>query len=58
LRTYRIHLGSANILMEPDNSYLCIVPARGTGDGKVFLPFEDDTKITDPTILAQLGRRA
>ncbi|MGX1479041.1 UNVERIFIED_CONTAM: hypothetical protein RKD50_007849 [Streptomyces canus] len=73
LRTYRIHLSSANILMEPDNSYLCIVPARGKGDGKVFLPFEDDrlsvilskaflladdTKITDPTILAQLGRRA
>ncbi|MEV3910677.1 DUF4132 domain-containing protein [Streptomyces canus] len=71
LRTYRIHLGSANILMEPDNSYLCIVPARGKGGGKVFLPFEDDRlsvvlskaflladdmKITDPTILAQLGR--
>ncbi|WP_330263152.1 DUF4132 domain-containing protein [Streptomyces griseorubiginosus] len=72
LRTYRIHLGSANVLMEPDNSYLCIVPARGRGDGKVFLPFEDDrlsvilskaflladdAGITDRTILAQLGRR-
>ncbi|KQW14147.1 hypothetical protein [Streptomyces sp. Root369] len=49
------------------------IPARGKGDGRVFLPFEDDrlsvirskaflladdTKITDPTILAQLGRRA
>ena len=28
LRTYRIHLGSGNILMEPDNKYLCIVPAQ------------------------------
>jgi hypothetical protein len=51
LRTYKIHLGSGNILMEPDDSYLCIVPARGTGSGstgadggtgKVFLPFEDE----------------
>ncbi|MEU8751037.1 DUF4132 domain-containing protein [Streptomyces chartreusis] len=46
LRTYRIHLGSANILMEPDGSYLCVVPSRrtgtGSGTGKVFLPFEDD----------------
>ncbi|MGW9595108.1 DUF4132 domain-containing protein [Streptomyces chartreusis] len=46
LRTYRIHLGSANILMEPDGSYLCIVPScrtgTGSGTGKVFLPFEDD----------------
>ncbi|MFE5891393.1 DUF4132 domain-containing protein [Streptomyces sp. NPDC056462] len=45
LRTYRIHLGSANILMEPDGSYLCVVPARDKRDkdgGRVFLPFEDD----------------
>ena len=27
LRSYRIHLGSANILMEPDDSYLCVVPS-------------------------------
>ncbi|WP_225839315.1 DUF4132 domain-containing protein [Streptomyces sp. NK08204] len=73
LRTYRIHLGSANILMEPDDSYLCIVPARRSGDGKVFLPFEDerlslilskafllaaDTDITDETILMQIKRGA
>ncbi len=25
LRTYRIHLGSSNILMEPNDQYLCIV---------------------------------
>ncbi|MFI5676359.1 DUF4132 domain-containing protein [Streptomyces cellulosae] len=73
LTTYRIHLGSANILMEPDDAYLCIVPARRSGDGKVFLPFEDDrlslilskafllaadTKITDETILHQIKRGA
>lgn len=40
LRSYRIHLGSANILMEPDDSYLCVVPS-GKGPG-VFLPFEQD----------------
>jgi Domain of unknown function (DUF4132) len=73
LRTYKIHLGSANILMAPDDSYLCIVPARGRGEGKVFLPFEDerlslilskafllaaDTDITDETILMQIKRGA
>ncbi|MFI0813149.1 DUF4132 domain-containing protein [Streptomyces echinatus] len=73
LRTYRIHLGSANILMEPDNSYLCIVPARRPGDGRLFVPFEDDrlslilskafllaadTEITDESILTQIERGA
>ncbi|WP_051760405.1 DUF4132 domain-containing protein [Herbidospora cretacea] len=69
LRTYRIHLGSANILMEPNDAYLCIV-ARSGGD-RVFLPFEEDggvlsvilskafllaadAEITDPTITRQL----
>jgi hypothetical protein len=71
LRTYKIHLGSANILMEPDDSYLCIVPSARKRDGNVFLPFEDerlalilskafllaaDTKITDETILLQIKR--
>ena len=45
LRTYKIHLGSANILMEPNDQYLCIVADRGAalnvGPGKVFLPFEE-----------------
>ncbi|MEU1413738.1 DUF4132 domain-containing protein [Streptomyces sp. NPDC005731] len=73
LRSYRIHLGSANILMEPDDSYLCIVPSRGKSAGNVFLPFEDerlslilskafllaaDTEITDETILRQIERGA
>ncbi len=46
IRTYKIHLGSGNILMEPNDQYLCIVPARGAAvkgqAGKVFLPFEGD----------------
>jgi hypothetical protein len=41
LRTYKIHLGSGNILMEPNDAYLCIVPGSG-GPGHVFLPFEQD----------------
>lgn len=70
LRTYRIHLGSANILMEPDDSYLCVVDARG-GTDALYLPFEDDggrlslilskafllaadTEITDPAIVRQI----
>jgi len=44
LRTYRIHLGSGNILMAPSDTYLCIVPARGqaAASGRLFLPFDDD----------------
>ena len=46
LRTYKIHLGSSNILMEPNAQYLCIVPGRGTAsmpNDKLFLPFEGDS---------------
>jgi hypothetical protein len=44
LRTYKIHLGSGNILMEPNDEYLCIVPSgkQETSSGQVFLPFEGD----------------
>lgn len=45
LRTYRIHLGSGNILMSPNDQYLCIVPARGAAQAPadaVYLPFEGD----------------
>ncbi len=46
LRSYKIHLGSGNILMEPNDEYLCIVPGRSASntprsDG-LFLPFEGD----------------
>jgi len=49
LRTYKIHLGSGNILMSPNDLYLCIVPNRGTTskDGaKVYLPFEGDNMLS------------
>ncbi len=68
-RTYKIHLGSTNILMEPNDAYLCIV-SPGSGADDVFLPFEgdrslaiilskafllaDDSRITDETVLSQL----
>lgn len=54
-----------------DGSYLCVVAARGKGERKVFLPFEDerlslilseaflladDTGITDESILGQIAR--
>ena len=43
LRTYKIHLGSGNILMEPNDQYLCIVEDIGyRDDDRVFLPFEGD----------------
>jgi hypothetical protein len=72
--TYKVHLGSANVLVEPDDRYLCIVPASSSRAKRVLLPFEGDgvlslilskalllaadDKITDPTILRQLERRA
>jgi hypothetical protein len=48
LRTYKIHLGSGNILMEPNNQYLCIVPRGGgeVGTDRLFLPFEGDTVLS------------
>jgi hypothetical protein len=48
LRTYKIHLGSGNILMEPNDQYLCIVPkqAAGAAGERVFLPFEGDGTLT------------
>ena len=48
LRTYKIHLGSGNILMEPNDEYLCIVPrSAGTARGEqVFLPFEGDNVLS------------
>ncbi len=44
LRTYNIHLGSGNILMEPNGQYLCIVPSSNDHKEQedVVLPFEGD----------------
>lgn len=50
LRTYKIHLGSGNILMEPNDQYLCIVPKRSAAEpaagSGVFLPFEGDNTLS------------
>jgi hypothetical protein len=47
-RAYKIHLGSGNILMEPNDQYLCIVPdARSrTGQDDLYLPFEGDNTLS------------
>lgn len=47
VRTYKIHMGSGNILMEPNDQYLCIVP-DGTKRTKenLFLPFEGDNLLS------------
>ena len=43
IRTYKIHLGSGNILMEPNDQYLCIVKGNSsTATDTLFLPFEGD----------------
>ena len=70
LRTYRIHLGSGNIQMEPNNQYLCIVRDRAAASKQVRLPFDgddtlsiilskafmlaDDDKIKDASINSQI----
>ncbi len=70
LRTYKIHLGSSNILMQPNDEYLCIVVAKKSLP--IALPFEGDTilslilskammlidedSIEDKTILSQIHK--
>jgi hypothetical protein len=48
LRTYKIHLGSGNIPMEPNDQYLCIVPDRRANNASenVLLPFEGDNVLS------------
>jgi hypothetical protein len=71
LNSYKIHIGSGNVLIEPDDRYLCIVPASGRAT--VMLPFDGDQmmsiilskavllaaddRITDPSITHQLSPR-
>jgi hypothetical protein len=71
IRNYKIHLGSGNILMTPNDQYLCIVPDGRSVINKIFLPFDDDRtlsiilskaflladddKITDSTIVRQIS---
>ncbi|MFE4701808.1 DUF4132 domain-containing protein [Streptomyces sp. NPDC056738] len=41
--TYKIHLGSGNILMSPNDQYLCIVAKSAAGGPRTgYLPFEGD----------------
>lgn len=44
IRRYKIHLGSTNILMEPNDQYLCIVGdlTKSKQVQDIFLPFEGD----------------
>ena len=46
--TYKIHIGSGNILIAPNDRYLCIVPGRGKDKNveQVFLPFEGDNGLS------------
>jgi len=49
LRTYKIHLGSSNILMSPNDEYLCIVRNQANADktsANLFLPFEGDNMLS------------
>ena len=48
LRTYKIHIGSTNILMEPNDQYLCIVADRSQKSftENIFLPFEGDNGLS------------
>jgi len=48
LHKYKIHIGSGNILIAPNDRYLCIVPGRGKDKNlnQVFLPFEGDSGLS------------
>ncbi|MEU0180632.1 DUF4132 domain-containing protein [Streptomyces sp. NPDC006207] len=68
--TYRIHIGSGNVLMSPGDRHLCVVPPAHACVVPGPLPFEGDamlsvvlgkalllardTEITDPTIVSRL----
>ncbi len=43
-RSYRIHIGSGAVFIEPDDRHLCIVPQRGaiTASTSLRVPFEGD----------------
>ncbi|MCG7545526.1 DUF4132 domain-containing protein [Pseudoalteromonas sp. MM17-2] len=43
LAKYKVHLGSSNILIQPHNQYLCILPK--ITKTKAHLPFEEDKKL-------------
>ncbi|MEM6723925.1 MAG: DUF4132 domain-containing protein [Bacteroidota bacterium] len=44
---YKIHMGSSNILMAPDDRYLCIIPDQAVKPAQnLFLPFEGDRTLS------------
>lgn len=46
-RVYKIHFGSGNILMEPNDEYLCIIPdPKAAIKDKLFLPFDGDATLS------------
>ncbi|HEY3280936.1 MAG TPA: DUF4132 domain-containing protein [Armatimonadota bacterium] len=69
LCTYKIHLGSGHVVMEPENIRLILPSNRGAEESAWFLPFEDhllsqvlsqayllaeDARIADPAIRRQI----
>lgn len=46
IRNYKIHLGSGNILMTPNDQYLCIVPDSKPKKNQIFLPFDNDKTLS------------
>lgn len=72
LNTYKVHLGSSNVLKMPGGRYLCIVPKGKSVAANITLLFEgdqqlsvilskgmmlaDDTKVTDPVIVQQFSQ--
>ncbi len=46
-RIYKIHFGSGNILMEPNDEYLCIIPDPKVAiKDKLFFPFDGDATLS------------
>lgn len=47
IRSYKIHIGSGNILMSPTDQYLCIVEDRSSKKlNKTFIPFSEDKMLS------------
>ncbi len=48
IKNYKIHIGSGNILIQPNDQYLCIVPKaiKSHDMNKIYLPFEGDTLLS------------
>jgi len=48
LGSYRIHIGSGSVHMDPSNKHICIVPqaAPSAPVEKVYLPFEGDMMLS------------